>query len=98
MDKRTPSLRGEVLGADTTGPSVASQYILVELGRFRLKPRGHLFSFRRPESTLFGLVGYTRRTPCETLQRLRSATAERGRSPFFHVGVTTDVEAEPLAG
>ena len=25
-EKRTPSLRGEVLGADTTGPAVASRY------------------------------------------------------------------------
>ena len=26
-DKRTPSRRGEVLGADTAGPAVASRYI-----------------------------------------------------------------------
>ena len=28
-DKRTPNLRGEVLGADTTGPAVASRYNIV---------------------------------------------------------------------
>ena len=57
MNERTPSLREEVLGADTTGPSLASRYILVELGKFRLQPKRDLFSFRCPESTLFCVGG-----------------------------------------
>ena len=30
-DKRTPGLQGEVLGADTTGPAVASRYNSFEM-------------------------------------------------------------------
>ena len=52
MNKRTPSLRGEVLGADTTGPAVA------RVGTIQLTwvssaycPKRDQFAFRRPEST-----------------------------------------------
>ena len=53
MDKCTPSLRGEVLGADTTGPAVA------RVGTLQLNwvssaycPKRDPFAFRRPESTV----------------------------------------------
>ena len=53
MDKRTPSLRGEVLGADTTEPAVA------RVGTSRLNwvssaycPKRDLFAVRRPESAV----------------------------------------------
>ena len=53
MDKRTPSLRGEVLGADTTGPAVArvgtSQLNWV---RSAYCPKRDQFAFRRAESTV----------------------------------------------
>ena len=51
-DKRTPGLQGEVLGADTTGPAVASRYNSIELGKFCLLPKRDLLAFRRPESTV----------------------------------------------
>ena len=58
MDKRTPSLRGEVLGADTTGPAVA------RFGTIQMNwvgsaycPKRDLFTFRRPEKTLFVRAG-----------------------------------------
>ena len=38
MDKRTPSLPGEVLVGDTTGPAVVIRYNSVELGKFCLLP------------------------------------------------------------
>ena len=53
MDKRTPSLRGEVLGADTTRPAVA------RVGTIHLdwidpaySPKRGQFASRRPESTV----------------------------------------------
>ena len=53
MDKRTPSLRGEVLGADTTEPAVA------RVGTIQLNwtwsdycPKRDQLAFRRPESTV----------------------------------------------
>ena len=52
MDKRTPSLRGEVLGADTTGLAVARDnkihwnWVISAYCRKRDQ-----FAFRRPEST-----------------------------------------------
>ena len=55
-DKRTPSLRGDVLGADTTGPAVASRYHLIELGKFCLLPKRDLHAFWRPESTVLLLL------------------------------------------
>ena len=51
-EKRTPSLRGEVLGADTTGPAVVSRYDFIELGKFCLLPKRDLLAFLRPESTV----------------------------------------------
>ena len=55
-DKRTPGLRGEVLGADTTGPAVASRYNSIELGMCCLLPRRDLLDFRRPESSVLLLL------------------------------------------
>ena len=53
MDQRTPSLRGEVLGADIKWPAVA------RVGTIRLNgvssaycPKRDQFAFRRPESTV----------------------------------------------
>ena len=55
-DKRTPSLRGEVLGADTTGPAVASRYNSIGLGTFCLLPKRDLLAFWRPVSTVLLLL------------------------------------------
>ena len=55
-DKRTPGLQGEVLGADTTGPAVASRHNSIELGKFCLLPKRDLLAFRRPESTVLLLL------------------------------------------
>ena len=49
--KRTPSLRMEVVGADTTGLAVASRYSSIELRRLRLLPKRALRALRRPKST-----------------------------------------------
>ena len=53
VDKRTLGPRGEVLGADTTGPAVA------RVGTIQLNwvssaycPKRDQFAFRRPESTV----------------------------------------------
>ena len=52
MDKRTPSLRGEVLGADTTGPAVARVgTIQLNWVNYAYCPKRDQFAFRRPEST-----------------------------------------------
>ena len=55
-DKRTPSLRGEVLEADTTGPTVAHRYNSTELGKFCLPPKRDLLAFRSAESTVSAAV------------------------------------------
>ena len=60
MDKRTPSLPGEVLGADTTGPAVARvgtiQLNWVSSAYCRKRDR---FAFRWPEGTVLGVgVGH----------------------------------------
>ena len=53
MDKHTPSLRGEVLGADTTGPAVARVgTIQLNWVSFAYCPKRDQFAFRRPESTV----------------------------------------------
>ena len=81
MDKRTLSPQGKDLGADTTGPSVASRYIFVELYRFRLKPKVHLFSFLKPESRLFSF-GWGHQT-----NAMRNPTAACGARPPSAGGV-----------
>ena len=55
-DKRTPSLREEVLGADTTGPAVASRCSSNKLGMFCSLPKRDLQVFRRLERTVLLLV------------------------------------------
>ena len=54
MDKRTPSLLGEVLGADTTGPAVArvGTTLKNEWVIFAYCPKCDQFLFRRAESTV----------------------------------------------
>ena len=49
-DKRTPSLRGEVLEADTTGYAVSNRYNSIELSKFCLLFKRDLLAIRRPES------------------------------------------------
>ena len=53
VDKRTPIQRGEVLGADTTGPAV-SRVGTIQLHWVRSAhcPKRDQFAFRRPESTV----------------------------------------------
>ena len=57
MDKRTPSLRGEILEADTTGPAVA------RVGTIQLNwvssaylPKRDQFAFRRPNSSVLLVI------------------------------------------
>ena len=60
VDKRTPILRGEVLGADTTGLAVA-RVGTIQLNRVSSAycRKRDPFSFRRPEGTFFRAgVGY----------------------------------------
>ena len=54
MDRRTPSLPGEVLGADTTGPAVARVGIIqLKLVSSAYCAKRDQFTFRRPESTVW---------------------------------------------
>ena len=60
--KRSPRLREEVLGADTTGPATANRSNSIEL--VRLKPKRYLFALQRPVNTVFrvGVGLYTTTT------------------------------------
>ena len=53
VDKRTPSLRGEALGADTTGPAVARVgTIQLKLASSAKCPKRGQFASRRPENSV----------------------------------------------
>ena len=55
-DKRTPSLRGGVIGADITGPAVVSRYNSTELGKFLL-PKRDLLAFWEAGKHCAAVVG-----------------------------------------
>ena len=93
MDKRTPSPRGEVLGADTTGPAVA------RVGTFQLDwlssayyPKRDQFAFRRPESTvLHAGVGHQPKA-------MEGPTAARGAQAQGADGVHSASWGNPRGG
>ena len=90
MDKRTPSLRGEVLGADTTGPAV------VRVGTIQLNVTNLLFESRK--ALFCVLVQDTSRKQLKTLQQ-QEEHERRALTEFsLQVGATREVEAEPAAG
>ena len=94
MDTRIPSLRGEVLGADSTGPAVASRSNSIELGKFYLLPKRDQFAFRRPESTVLRVgVGHQPEAMGQPEERERRALAES----ILRVGATREVETEATA-
>ena len=78
MDERTPSLRGEVLGADTTEPAVA------RIGTVQLNwvssaycPKRDQFAFRRPESSALRVgVGHQPKAMEEDPTAARGARAQ----------------------
>ena len=97
--KRTPSLRGEVLGADTTGPAVASRHNSIELGKFCLLPKRDLLAFRRPESTvLLLLVWDTSRKQLPILHQREEGERRALAESILQAGEAREVEAEPVAG
>ena len=82
VDKHTRSRREDVLGADTTGPAVASRYNSIELSKFLLYPERNLFSFRRPERNA-SLVDVGHQTNNEIpYSRKTSLTAGHWRGSF----------------
>ena len=56
LRKNTLRAYGEVFGADTTVPAVASLHNSIELGRFCLVPKRDILALRRPESTILLLM------------------------------------------
>ena len=78
MDERTPSLRGEVVGADTTEPAVA------RIGTVQLNwvssaycPKRDQFAFRRPESSALRVgVGHQPKAMEEDPTAARGARAQ----------------------
>ena len=102
MDKLTPSLRGEVLGADTTGPAVA------RVGTIQLNwvsstycPKRDQFAFRRPKSTVLRAgVGHEPKASkaWKTLQLQEEHERRALTESILQAGATREVEAEPAAG
>ena len=94
---RTPSLRGEVLGA--TGPAVVSRYNSIELCKFCLLPKRDLLAFRRPESTVLLLLVWDTSTKKLAILQQREEGERRGAAEsILQAGEATEVEAEPVAG
>ena len=76
VDKRTPSLRGEVLGADTTGPAVA-RVGTIQLNWSAYCPKRDQFAFRRPESSALRVgVGHQPKAMEEDRTASRGARAQ----------------------
>ena len=99
MDKRTPSLRGEVLGADTTGPAVARVgTIQLNLVSSAHCPKRDQFAFWRPEALFCVLVWDTSRKQWKTLQQQEERERRALTESILQVGATREVEAEPGAG
>ena len=99
MDKRTPSLRGEVLGADTTGPE------LTRVGTIQLNwvssvccSKRYQYAFRRPERTVLRAGVGHQPIAMEYPTAARGARAQGVDGAILQVGVTQEVEAEPAAG
>ena len=91
--KCTPSLRGEVLGADTTGPAVA------RVGTIHLNwvssaygPTRDQFAFRRPESTV-SLAGVGHQP-----KAMENPTAARGARAQGADGVHSASWGNPRSG
>ena len=98
-NKHTPSLRGEVLGADTTGPAVARVgTIQLNWVSFAYCPKRNQFDFRKSKGTVLRVgVGHqpkARKNLHQQGERRRRALAES----ILQVGATREVEAEPVAG
>ena len=99
MEQRTPTLRGKVLGADTTGPVVA------RVGTIQLNwvssaycPKRDQFAFRRPESTVLRAGVDTSRKQWNTLQQQEEPKRRALAESILQVGATREVEAVPVAG
>ena len=100
VDKRTPSLRGEVLGADTTGPAVA------RVGTLHLNWVSSAYCPKRDTNLLFGgrkalfcvLVWDTSRMQWKTLQQLVEHERRALTESILQAETTREVEAEPAAG
>ena len=67
-----------MLGADTTGPAVASRYNSIELGTFCLLPKRDRLVIRRPESTALLLLVWD--TSCESILQSGEARELGGRA------------------
>ena len=99
MDKRTPSLRGDVLGADTTGPAVA------RVGTIELNWVG-LLTAQNVTNLLFGgrkavlcvLVLDTSRKQWKTVQQQEEHERRALAESVLQVGAVLKVEAVPVAG
>ena len=98
-EKLTPSVRGEVLGADATGPAVASRYNSIKLGKFCLLPKRDVLAFRRPESTvLLLLVWDTSWEQWAILHQREEGERRALAESIMQAGEAREVEIEPVAG
>ena len=99
MGKRSPSLRGAVLAADTTGPAVA------RVGTIQLNwvssaysPKCDQFAFRRPESSVLRVgVGHQPKA-WKTLQQQEEHERSVLTESILQVRATGEAEAGPAAG
>ena len=98
---RNPSLRGEVLGAHTTGPAVARvgtvQLNWVSSAYHSAQTRDQ-FSFGRREAQFWVLVWDTSRKQWKTLQQQEERELRALAESILQAGATRQLKAMPMAG